>query len=332
MSMAVSTERRVLTLEIPTPFAVGPVNLFLIDDDPLTLVDTGPNQATALADIASALAKVGRSLNEVGRIVVTHQHLDHAGLVGPLAAVSGAEVCAIAGLDAWLSDGPGGNLGDERFALEVLRGHGAPEQLGILYEGARRGLEGFASSHAEVRALVDGGDLDFAGGALRVHHRPGHSPFDTILEDREAGVLIAGDAIFAKHPAPILPSPPGVGMPADDPACSGLFAAARRTLTWLAASDAEVALVGHGEPVGDPGRVARERLREGEQRAERVLAELTGAGATTAWELTRRLHPRWSLRQPFHALCPTLECLDLLREGGVVFEEEHDGVRWFACA
>jgi glyoxylase-like metal-dependent hydrolase (beta-lactamase superfamily II) len=330
--MGISAQRRVVTLEIPTPFAVGPVNLFLIDDDPLTLVDTGPNQATALADIASALAEVGRSLDEVGRIVVTHQHLDHAGLVGPLAAASGAEVCAIAGLDTWLADGPGGNLGDERFAIAVLGAHGAPAELGVLYEGARRGLEGFASSQAEVRALVDGGELDFAAGALRVHHRPGHSPFDTILEDPEAGVLIAGDAIFAKHPAPILPSPPGVGMPADDPARSTLFAASRRTLAWLAGSDAEIALVGHGERVDDPGRVARLRLREGEQRAERVLAELTGTGTTTAWELTRGLHPRWSLLQPFHALCPTLECLDLLRESGVVVEEERDGVRWFACA
>ena len=330
--MAISAQRRVLTLTIPTPFAVGPVNLFLVDDDPLTLVDTGPNQATALSGIASALADVGRSLDEVGRIVVTHQHLDHAGLVGPLAAASGAEVCAIAGLDAWLGDGPGGNLGDESFAIEVLGAHGVPAQLGVLYEGARRGLEGFSSSHAEVRALVDGGELDFAGGPLRVHHRPGHSPFDTILEDAEARVLIAGDAIFAEHSAPVLPSPPGLGMPADDPARSGLFAASRRTLGWLAGTDAQVALVGHGDRVDDPGRVARRRLREGEVRAERVLAELTGAEATTAWELTRALHPRWSLRQPFHALCPTLECLDLLREAGVVVEEERDGVRWFACA
>ena len=30
-------------LAIPTPFAVGRVNCYLIDDDPLTLVDAGPN-------------------------------------------------------------------------------------------------------------------------------------------------------------------------------------------------------------------------------------------------------------------------------------------------
>jgi len=33
-------------LAIPTPFQVGRVNAYLIEDEPLTLVDTGPNSAT----------------------------------------------------------------------------------------------------------------------------------------------------------------------------------------------------------------------------------------------------------------------------------------------
>ena len=35
-------------LSIPTPFAVGRVNCYLIDDEPLTLIDTGPNSGKAL--------------------------------------------------------------------------------------------------------------------------------------------------------------------------------------------------------------------------------------------------------------------------------------------
>jgi hypothetical protein len=30
-------------LRIPTPFQVGRVNCYLLEDDPLTLVDAGPN-------------------------------------------------------------------------------------------------------------------------------------------------------------------------------------------------------------------------------------------------------------------------------------------------
>ena len=44
-------------LPIPTPFAVGRVNCYLIEDDPLTLVDTGPNSGKALDELERALAR-----------------------------------------------------------------------------------------------------------------------------------------------------------------------------------------------------------------------------------------------------------------------------------
>ena len=43
-------------LPIPTPFQVGRVNTYLIEDDPLTLVDSGPNSGTALDALERALA------------------------------------------------------------------------------------------------------------------------------------------------------------------------------------------------------------------------------------------------------------------------------------
>ena len=36
---------------IPTPFAVGRVNCYLIEDEPLTLVDTGPNSGKSLDEL-----------------------------------------------------------------------------------------------------------------------------------------------------------------------------------------------------------------------------------------------------------------------------------------
>ena len=82
-------------LSIPTPFAVGRVNCYLIDDEPLTLVDAGPNSGTSFDELTQALASLGRSLEEIELVVITHQHIDHLGLVGLVAARSGAEVAAI---------------------------------------------------------------------------------------------------------------------------------------------------------------------------------------------------------------------------------------------
>ena len=39
------------TLRIPTPFQVGRVNCYLLEDEPLTLIDAGPNSAKALHEL-----------------------------------------------------------------------------------------------------------------------------------------------------------------------------------------------------------------------------------------------------------------------------------------
>src|SRR3712207_5959122 len=82
-------------LAIPTPFAVGRVNLYLIEDDPLTLVDAGPNSGTSLDELETQLRGLGRSIEDIERVVITHQHIDHIGLVRIVAARSGAEVVAL---------------------------------------------------------------------------------------------------------------------------------------------------------------------------------------------------------------------------------------------
>ena len=46
---------RIEKLVIPTPFPVGPINTYLIVDDPLTLVDTGPKTDAAMEDALAGL-------------------------------------------------------------------------------------------------------------------------------------------------------------------------------------------------------------------------------------------------------------------------------------
>jgi glyoxylase-like metal-dependent hydrolase (beta-lactamase superfamily II) len=72
-------------LAIPTPFQVGRVNTYLLDDDPLTLVDTGPNSGTSLDALERALAEHGRRIEDLELIVISHQHMDHLGLASILA-------------------------------------------------------------------------------------------------------------------------------------------------------------------------------------------------------------------------------------------------------
>src|SRR5947208_8198516 len=94
-ALRVAREAGIHRLRIPTPFAVGRVNCYLIEDDPLTLVDTGPNSGKALDELEHQLGDLGHSIDQLEMVILTHQHIDHLGLVEVIAGRSNAEIAAI---------------------------------------------------------------------------------------------------------------------------------------------------------------------------------------------------------------------------------------------
>src|SRR5580692_5814966 len=103
-ALALAADAGIHRLAIPTPFMVGRVNAYLIEDSPLTLVDSGPNSGKALDELEQALAAHGHTIEEIELLVITHQHIDHFGLASILARRSGAEVAALAELAPYLRD------------------------------------------------------------------------------------------------------------------------------------------------------------------------------------------------------------------------------------
>ena len=98
-----AAEAGIHCLAIPTPFAVGRVNTYLIEDDPLTLVDSGPNSGKALDELEHALGALGHAIEDLELLVVTHQHMDHLGLLDVVSRRSGAEVAALDLLEPYLA-------------------------------------------------------------------------------------------------------------------------------------------------------------------------------------------------------------------------------------
>ena len=120
--LAQAAEAGIHRLAIPTPFQVGRVNAYLIEDDPLTLIDSGPNSGKALDELEQALAAHGHAIEDVELLVITHQHIDHFGLASILARRSGAEVAALEALAPYLRDYRESAEHDDRFAQETCSG------------------------------------------------------------------------------------------------------------------------------------------------------------------------------------------------------------------
>src|SRR5262249_31987548 len=91
-------------LSIPTPFPVGPVNVYLGEGEPLTLVDTGPKADVSREALEAALAGLGYRIEDLRRLIITHHHADHMGLAAEIVTRSGAAVLAHPYSVPWLTD------------------------------------------------------------------------------------------------------------------------------------------------------------------------------------------------------------------------------------
>jgi glyoxylase-like metal-dependent hydrolase (beta-lactamase superfamily II) len=321
-------------LAIPTPFAVGRVNCYLIEDAPLTLVDCGPNSGKALDELERALRERGRRVEDLELIVVTHQHIDHIGLVDVLARRSGAEVAALDRLAPYLGDYRRATERDDEFAGALMLRHGIPADVVQALRSVSAAFRGWGSGTTVTRPLADGSQLVLRDRTLDVLHRPGHSPSDTVFWDAERALLLGGDHLIAH-----ISSNPLVARPLDgDDADVERAAAARpRALRTYTASleatrelPARVVLSGHGEPVCDHRALIDDRFALTRRRSAKIL-RLLGDERLTAHELAQRMWGNVAVTQAFLTLSEVLGHLDLLCEQGAVGEQEAEGVVRFAA-
>lgn len=317
-------------IAVPTPFAVGRVNCYLLRGEPLTLVDTGPNSGTSLDHLERALAELGVAITDLELIVITHQHMDHEGLLEILARRSGAEVAAFAPLLPWLADYRASAGADDAYAQGMMRRHGIPDDINTLLGLLAAGLHAYGSAGTVTRPLRDGDVLGMGGRDFSVHHRPGHSPSDLVFLDERDGLLLGGDHLLAHISSNALVSRPLDGGAAEQPRPTPLIDYSRSLRATGAMPIASV-LTGHGEPIDDAGALISVRL-EDQQRRARKIHSLISEQPLTAHEIAQRMWGRIAISQAYLTLSEVLGHLDLLLAAGAAREHDEEGVSRFSAA
>jgi glyoxylase-like metal-dependent hydrolase (beta-lactamase superfamily II) len=302
-------------LRIPTPFAVGRVNCYLIEDEPLTLVDTGPNSGKALDELEHQLAEAGHAIADIDLVVLTHQHIDHLGLVEIIVSRSGADVAAIDVAVPYLQSYSEGAEADDEFASALMLRYGIPEDMIEALRSVSRSFRGWGATAKVTRPLRDGEDLRLRDRSLAVQHRPGHSPSDTLFWDESRRILLAADHLIAHISSNPLLARPLDGSEERPRALLRYLESLRRTREL----PAEIVLPGHGEPVTDHRALIDERLAMHERRAERIQG-LIAQRPRTAFELAQEMWGNVAVTQAFLTLSEVVGHVDLLIERGRVRE------------
>jgi glyoxylase-like metal-dependent hydrolase (beta-lactamase superfamily II) len=247
-------------------------NAYLIHDvdGRVHVVDPGSPTGVAVAALEAAIGDA-----EVGSVVITHLHDDHAGGAAALRARTGARVL--------LHERERDALG--RIAVGVpapdLDAWGVPvDRRPELLAAAAVPTAPAAALVDEVLdgVLVDAQLLDIPGRRLRVVGTPGHTDGHLCLHDEEAGLLFTGDHI--------LPTVnPGLGL--GGPTASNPIADYLASLDRTAALDtgALLALPGHE----DPFTGVRERCSALAAHHLRRTEDVAASSGATVWEVAAGL-------------------------------------------
>jgi glyoxylase-like metal-dependent hydrolase (beta-lactamase superfamily II) len=329
-ALALAADAGIHRLAIPTPFMVGRVNAYLIEDSPLTLVDSGPNSAKALDELEQALAARGHRIEDIELLVISHQHMDHFGLASILARRSGAEVAALSQLAPFLAGyGHQSDL-EDRFAERLMLRHGIPPEIVTALRAVSAGFRAWGSAVEVTRPLSDGSALELRDRTLHVLHRPGHSPSDTVFLDEQRGILLAADHLIAHISSnPLIARPLDAEEEYTRPRPQALITY-MASLEQTRAMELELVLPGHGRPIADHAALIDERFRLHRRRAEKMLGLITSQ-PRTAHGIAQELWGNVAVTQAFLTLSEVLGHVDLLLRDGLVVEEERDGVVHFTA-
>jgi glyoxylase-like metal-dependent hydrolase (beta-lactamase superfamily II) len=199
---------------------------FLVDQDGLTLIDTGMPRSQK--KILAYLRELGKSEEDLKRILLTHSDVDHVGALAALARASGARTYAsqieaesiAVGKSSRQSYSSGISL--RRFLFALLSPF-------------------FKAAPFQVDEILEAGQTLPVLGELQVVATPGHTPGHLSFYAPDPGVLFCGDSMVSDEDS-LYGSRPGVTWDPDR---------ARESVQKQAELAANLVCPGHGPVIRD---------------------------------------------------------------------------------
>jgi len=260
-------EQLIHAIRIPLPgFSdLGTANVFVLRARPVTLIDTGPKFPGSFLYLEEKLAEAGLAASGIERIVVTHGHIDHFGLVGSIRKAAGRSIpCHIHAEDRWRVAAE--TYREDMFGEDAERIRAMvdmpPEEMRKIRERFAL-FRSFCDPVPDALPMEDGDVFDGEGYELRVVQTPGHTPGTCCLYETSTRSLFTGDHILGHiTPNPIFELRK---ERLRDRRYQSL-AAYTASLDRVERLDVRRVLPGHGEDVTDlPGLLAGYRVHHRER-------------------------------------------------------------------
>jgi glyoxylase-like metal-dependent hydrolase (beta-lactamase superfamily II) len=303
-------------IELPLAY-LGSVNAWLLEGEPLTLIDTGAANAETFASLEAQLGEHGKAIEEIELVLLTHHHLDHCGLASAIKDVSGAQIAAHRTTAQWGLHFHERAEAEQRFTRSLMAAHGVPDDVIAGSDDFFVRIVAESRPFVTDRVLSDGEKLVAGGRTLRVVYRPGHSTTDTLFIDEGTDDAFVGDHLLANITSGVELMP--TELPGDERR-QGLIEYLGN-LRKTRAMQLRRCYTGHGPTIEDHRALIDERITFHADRLDRI-ADLVAAGDRTAFDIAGHLwSPRVAAAQPVLVTWEVLGHLDVLVNRGTIREE-----------
>ena len=304
---------------IPTPFAVGDVNTYLLKGDALTLVDAGVKTQEAKEALERQLKELGYKLSDIEQVILTHHHSDHCGLIDLFKdrLLYGHEDNQrhLVRDEEFMND-------QKEFFTKMAGQFGVPTQF-MKHANDVKSLYMYSGSTPLTHFLKEGDEIPGHPDWVAMEtfgHAQGHLSF----YQEKTGTLIGGDLLLGRiSPNPILEMPKEPGQDRVKPQLQ-----LNDSLRRLLEEPLTIVYPGHGAYIMEPYDLIEKRLKSQHDRAFHVKS-LIGNERRNVLELAILLFPKAVKRDPALALFETLGQLDYLESLHEIESEMVDGVVWY---
>lgn len=325
--LAEARSRGIHCLPVPTPFAVGRINCYLVEGDRLILIDAGPNSERSLAELETMVEEAGYSIEDIDLVIATHQHIDHIGLIRTVAERAGAEVAALDKAVGRLANFGLNADAEDDLAVSLMLRHGIPEESANTLRAVSSAYRGLGDRVEVTVPLAAGESIDIGGMQMEIHHRPGHSPSDTIFFDPETGISFGGDHLLSH-----ISSNPLIARPLEGGGDrTRSLIDYTHSLLLTREMEIDVMFSGHGDPVTDHRALIDSRLAAQDRRREKIFG-IIEEKPRTAHQVAEAIWGDVAVTQAFLTLSEVIGHVDVLLEEGRVVELEDSGLITFEAA
>lgn len=293
------------------------INFFLVKSNhSLTLIDAGLDNETCWNALIQTLQTNGFTLYDLTEIILTHNHIDHVGLVNRIVTKHPIPVYAHRDAIPRLKRDPDFFQMRTAFFAKLYEEMGCKdagyEHVAYLQRAIQKNKQN--ALQTEITPIESTSFLHF-----HIVEVPGHSPDQIALYDSSNGYFFSGDLLIKHISSNALVEPDNEGKRLLT------LVEHKHSLEKILSIPIELVFPGHGTLINNPKELISKRLNGIERKAEKIR-KLVKSGISTGSELAQAYYGNKYKKQFSLVMSEIIGHLDYLEARGKVTKKLKEGV------